>query len=68
MYETWPSRAAQDVKNTLAHDDHAPITDDLSGRRRQQQNQRTTTSKAGGRVSMKGRRNSTDLASKIDKN
>jgi hypothetical protein len=32
---TWPLRAAQGVKNTLARDDHAPITGELSGRSKQ---------------------------------
>jgi hypothetical protein len=65
---TWPSRVAQGVKNTMARDDHAPFTGELSGRSKQRQNRRTTTNKAGGRVSTIGRRNRADLALKNDKN
>jgi hypothetical protein len=65
---TWLSRAAQSVKNTLARDDHAPFTDEFSGRSGQRLRQRTATIKARGRVSTRGQPNSADLASKIDTN
>jgi hypothetical protein len=64
---TWPSHAAQGVKNTLARDDHAPVTNEHSGRGKQRQNWRTMASKAGGRVSTRGRWNRVDLALKNEK-
>jgi hypothetical protein len=56
------------VKNTLARDDHAPFTCELSDFNKQRQNKRTTASKAWGRVSTIGQRNRADLALKNDKN
>jgi len=64
---TWLSRVAQGVKNTLARDDHVPITGEPFNRSKQWLNQRTAASKVGGYVSARGRRNSANLASKNDK-
>jgi hypothetical protein len=63
----WPSRVAKGVKNTLASEDHVPITDELFSRSKWRLNQRTAASKAGGRVSTRGWQNSANLASKIKK-
>jgi len=67
-YVTWPLRAAQSMKNTLARGCHAPVTAELPGRRRQRLNQRTTMSTAKGRVSTGGLWNNADLAFKEWKN
>jgi hypothetical protein len=56
------------VRNILARNDHAPITDELSSIIKQQLYQRTAVSKAGGRVLTRGRQNNANLASKIVKN
>jgi hypothetical protein len=61
----WPSRTTQGVRNTLARDDHEPITDELSDRIKQRLYQRMATSKVGGCVSTRGWQNNVDLASKI---
>jgi hypothetical protein len=55
-------------RNTLARDDHAPITDELFGLSRQRLSERMAASKAEGRMSTRGQRNNADLTSKIDKN
>jgi len=50
----WPSHAAQGVRNTLVHNDHAPITNELFSRIKQGLYQRTTTSKDGGACRLEG--------------
>jgi hypothetical protein len=55
-------------ENTLPRDDHAPSTDEHSSCSKQRLDQRTAASKVGGRVSTRGRWNTTDLAAKIVKN
>jgi len=67
-YGTWPSRAAQSLKNTLARGCHTLVTAELSGRRRQHLNQRTTMSTEKGSVSTGGLWNGADLAFKEWKN
>lgn len=52
-------------ENILAHDDHAPIIDELSGRSKRWLDQRTAAREAGGCVSSRGRWNCIDLVSKI---
>jgi hypothetical protein len=55
------------VENTLARDDHAPVTGERFGRITQRQSRRTTASTIGGCVSTKGRRNREDLVLKNEK-